>query len=321
MGKVRILEPKDLRLGQGVAGVSGGGDGSSVDPDFVEDFSTYTDTADLLSDPRDIYQEETDVSPEDIALDTGFGLDIDGFNLSQSMKYTFPDRTGEGGTGTSGRCGGYSIGRDIMIGDPGMPDIPDDPKEMWVEFYVFIEPGFTVEAPDSWDCTSNPDWKVFFTTFNGAGSPGTASQRYGTTFYSGGDNNPGLHSTPTDFDCNSHDIETGAGTWSSGCGLLEAGSVVPRGEWVRFRQHVKCPTTPDSDTDVDDGSCDGEFEYWLNDNWQGRGFNECTTAGTLRSWKLGANMNQGPDQVQSYWWGLIRAWGPGNDPGWERTFS
>jgi len=31
---------------------------------------------------------------------------------------------------------------------------------------------------------------------------------------------------------------------------------------------------------------------------------------------LGRNMNQGPGATQSEWWGSVKVWYAGNDPGW-----
>ena len=121
---------------------------SGVPPDFEEDFSSYTTTAHMLSDPRNIYSTEDDTN-SGISLDTSMGVGA----LTQSMKYTYPNRTGSGG-----RCNDFSITRGIRFDRAGV--LGRNVQEYWWEIYVRFSANFTTVAPSSWNCTSNKDFKV-----------------------------------------------------------------------------------------------------------------------------------------------------------------
>jgi len=122
-----------------------------------EDFSSYLSSLDLLANPRGTFLPSEDLLVSQIALDqtTGYG------GSTQSMRYTYPDRTAEGGSGLSGRCTSYTISRAINTGDP---------QHLWVEAWLKFSTNFTIVAPAAWGCTSNPDLKLLFGGVSGGDS-------------------------------------------------------------------------------------------------------------------------------------------------------
>ncbi|HKR55833.1 MAG TPA: hypothetical protein VJS20_06000, partial [Gemmatimonadales bacterium] len=115
-----------------------------------ENFSEYSSTSNMLSDPRGIYSTGEDVTTTQMVLDQGVGYD----SSTQSMRFDFPDRTGEGGSGTTGRCSDYTIGRNI--------NLPNHVTEVWIEAVIKFQNGFTTVAPSGWGCTSAAAYKTVF---------------------------------------------------------------------------------------------------------------------------------------------------------------
>jgi len=128
-----------------------------VEPVVDEDFSHYHNTADLLANPRATFLPSEDLLVQQITLDStvGFGAS------SHSMRYTYPDRTREGGSGTNGRCTSYTISRAVRTGDR---------RHVWVEAWLKFSTNFTIVAPAAWRCTSNPDLKLLFGGVSGGES-------------------------------------------------------------------------------------------------------------------------------------------------------
>ena len=119
--------------------------GDEPAPSLLEDFSTYTNTADMLADPRGIISESEDSNPSKIILDTAVGYDV----LTQSMRFDFPDRT-------VGGCSDYTIGRNYQIGG--------NRTEIWIRCIFKFQSNW--EAYPSWYATCvparNPDYKLLF---------------------------------------------------------------------------------------------------------------------------------------------------------------
>jgi len=80
----------------------------------------------------------------------------------------------------------------------------------------------------------------------------------------------------------------------------------------RYRVHWRTSTST--------SSADGIYQLWMDDALvvNGSGLNMQDDAGQpsggLYGLSLGRNINQGPDHVQSVWWGRIAMWN--QDPGW-----
>lgn len=127
-------------------------DANEPAPWLEEDFSTYASTSQMLADPRGIYSVTEDVATSQMTLDTSVG--VTSLGLTQSMRYDFPDRTSEGGSGTTGRCTDYTIGRNITLPAP-VPDV-------WIEVIARFDPSFTTVAPSAWGCTSAAAYKFVF---------------------------------------------------------------------------------------------------------------------------------------------------------------
>lgn len=142
------------------AASKGGGGGGGQPPDVLEDFSTYTSNANFISDPRGMYVSATDEpaggGPDgngwQFLLDQSVGLNIDGYSLSQSMRYDQADLTAAGGSGTTGRCTDHTVDRGLKVGG----------AEVWVEVYIMFSSNYNVVAPSGWGCSSGQEYKLFF---------------------------------------------------------------------------------------------------------------------------------------------------------------
>jgi hypothetical protein len=121
-------------------------------PYLNEDFSTYSSTANWIADPRGIYSTAEDVNTAMMVLDTSVGCTPIG--TSQTGRYDWPDRTGEGGSGTTGRCSDDTIGRNL--------NLPAHQTELWVGLYWKTQSSFTTVAPGGWGCTSAAAYKLLF---------------------------------------------------------------------------------------------------------------------------------------------------------------
>lgn len=246
------------------------GAGSGVEPFVEEDFSTYTSTADLIANPRGIYATVEDFRPGQIVLDEGVGFGTS----TKSMRYDYPDRTAEGGSGATGRCTDYTISR--MLRTTGK-------KHVWVEVYARFSPNFTVRAPSEWNCTSAAELKFIF----GAVTGGTSR----------------------------FNLEFQANRWIFGypgneTAVVRDGAPTPSsfwdGQWHRFRFEFKVSSA----TDVADGAA----RAWVDDLQIADISGVVINRTGLYGIPLARNINQGPGQPQSLWWGRIRIYD--SNPGW-----
>lgn len=125
-------------------------------PFLVEDWSTYSSTSNMMSDPRGIYAGSEDIPQGGGPDGAGWQMVLDpttGYGVSsQSMRYDQIDRTSEGGSGTSGRCTDATLSRSIKI----------NKSEVWAEVYIKFSANFTVIAPAAWGCTSATEYKLIF---------------------------------------------------------------------------------------------------------------------------------------------------------------
>lgn len=248
-------------------------------PVLNEDFSTYTSTANFHSDPRNIYANEEFGGPwgqwNRIELDTTTGIaDIGAGTSRKSMKFTWPNR--ENATGIQPDAPRCA---DFYI----IKRLPLAPvQEVWAEFYVKFSSNWTSRAPASWNCTSNPDYKFIFLTT----SPGSRFSLKND--YAG----LGTRWDPT------------APTQGDGTNNFTY-DVWHDDRWHRIRIHAK----------VSVGGSNGIHRVWLDDNLVYSRLNISTgTQTAITALSLGNNMNQGPGQVQTLHWGLIRAYT--TNPGW-----
>jgi hypothetical protein len=237
---------------------------------LVEDFSTYLSTVDLLANPLGLYSVGEDMATGQIALDgtTGYGTS------RQSMRYDFPDRSGDGA-----RCGDYPVGRNI--------NLPSTVQEVWVEAYVKFAANFRTLAPSSWGCISNAEYKFIFARVNGGSRFNLNSGTYGSAWTFGIPfDEQGAGGTP-------RDVVPGAdGVWD--------------GQWHQYRLYFKVSSTA--------GASDGAARFYLDGVLVKAFTNVNIPDSGIYGLALGRNMNQGPAQPTSVWWGRIQAWN--QNPGW-----
>ncbi len=115
-------------------------------PWVSDDYSTYTSTSQMLSDPRNIYSEEDAYNTDArISLDLAQGYG----SSTRSMKYTIKP--------TATPCAENTLGRNLKF--------PATVKEAWSEFYVKFSANFKTSASSG--CSSNPDYKFILARING----------------------------------------------------------------------------------------------------------------------------------------------------------
>lgn len=157
-----------------------------------EDFSTYSDINNFLTNPRGIYTDLSAASEgNEVFGRAQFTLENTGFgSLTKSLRFNFPDRTAN----TADRCQDYSIGVNVSLPTPA--------TEIWVEVVAQYSSNFTTRAPVEWGCTSNPDHKFIFGRTTPSGrfnlDVGTGGAQW-TWGYPGTENNEfGWASSPFD---------------------------------------------------------------------------------------------------------------------------
>jgi len=213
---------------------------------------------------------------EDIRLDRiALDADVALGGARASMRYDFPDRSSD-----AGRCTDFSISRSLGFGR--------HTSEVWVEVWARFEDDFRTPAPSSWGCASSAAYKFVF----------------------------GLVPTTNRFDLRGGVF---GDRWDAGYpGNEDALLGVPSpfgsgfdGQWHVYRFHWKVSTTA--------SSADGSYDLWMDGvpvaRLDGRSMQDQSGAPVvLYGVALGRNINQGPDHLQSLWWGRIRAWD--TNPGW-----
>lgn len=120
----------------------------NVTPWVEENFSEYTSTANMKSNPDHLYEDwstsgngNTNYNTNLISLDQtqGYG------SLTQSMRYDFPSQPGN--------CGDYSIGVNM--------NLPSATNEIWLQITAKFDSSFTTINSGA-GCSSNPDYKFIF---------------------------------------------------------------------------------------------------------------------------------------------------------------
>jgi hypothetical protein len=281
--------------------------GSSVTPDLEDDFSSYTSTSDLNANTAGLYEAEEHGGPwgnwtRCVFLDqtTGVGDVVPGAS-SQSMSFVFPDRTNDhGATGSIDPpiCEGFYVIKAVQLRPS--PAV----TETWMEFFVKFSTNFTSKTA-SLSCPSNPDWKYIFVTTNG-NRFSLKNDTYGT----------GQFWDPTAPGQGDGDNATGsnpAGTNPVTNGYYAPNNTYKTGiydtfhddEWHRIRVHAKLATS----------GANGEWTVYLDNHllWNNTGITTASQTAIV-GLSMGNNMNQGPDHVQTHWWGGWRIWY--SDPSW-----
>jgi hypothetical protein len=227
---------------------------------FVEDFSGYATTADLLKYPNPMWSgANEDVNVGRIQLDTD-APPVGG----KSMRYDFPNRTND-----TRRCNDYTIGRNIKF--------PQQVPEFWGEVWVKMTVGFTTKVA-ACRSISNAQYKMLFVRVQP--SRGRFDIMVGTY------GNQTVLGLPDDSEAFT--------------GPPDLGSFAD-GQWHRWQFHAKLGAS-------------GGWTVALDGNVV-RAIHQTVKRKGLSGISLGRNMNQGPMQPQSIWWGGIQVYRV--DPGWR----
>lgn len=278
-------------------------DTGTVAPWIVEDFRTYTDIEHFITDPRGLYSAEYLPSLATLRTQSVIDLSTGVAGSDRSLRYDFRDRTNDGGTGTIGRCTSYTLGYNMDFRT--VPGYVSPQKEIWVEIVYKTSSHWTNEAPAEWGCTSNSDYK--FTFARVFGQDGRFTFILGNTY----DNN--VYSSVPYGSVDELAWQAYAGIKSTSATRRQA-AVPFDGQWHTLRYHVKLNT---------DGTANGRIAVWFDGQrfrddgvgapgYTGPPLN--ITASDLYALALGRNLNQGPAQAQSLWWGRIAVWR--TNPGW-----
>lgn len=273
----------------------------AVTPWFVEDFSSYTSTSDLRTTGgtrpwREFYIEDQG----NVTLEAN-GVNIDGLNLSQSMKMSFPDMNSWTNdvrvvNGVADRCDNYVI-RPVMV--PNGYTAFRAQRHLWFELYVRFSPNWTTRPPSTWGCGSGIDHKTWILMPVGAGLRrwevkfGAGDGRLGPAIkigdpIIGGDRFPNVKSW-----LNDDPVAIASNYWN--------------GQWTRVRAEVSLGTA---------GTPTGIFRVWIGDTLihEELGVTFPSTISGFDHMQMGANRNHGAGEAMSFSWGMVRIFD--QNPGW-----
>lgn len=258
---------------------------ASATPFLLEDFSTYTSTANFLANPNGFYDVSSDQNTQDIVLDQSVGYGTS----TQSMRYDFADRTAD----VASRCEDYTRARALTLWPPyaGAPG-PGRPH-VWVDLWMKFSKNFTVSAPASWDCASGAAYKLHAGGVFGPDKGRFMIQQGATAWTVELPDNSALFG-PDNIQ----------GPVVKGRALLPQD--LSDDQWHRWRYEMKISSAPDV--------ADGVFNGWLDDQVWFRSGPQVVNRSMIWAIGLGANMNQGPAELQSLWYGRIALYS--TDPGW-----
>ena len=142
-GQDRALPPGELELALrgALEEARRGGEGEPT-PWLEEDFSTYSNTADLLSDPRGIYSTAEDSRTSQMVLDKTTGVNINGLHLAQSLRFDY----------IAPGCVTQTVNRNM--------NLPAAVADVWVEVYMKFSANFTTRSAGG--CGTPSDFKTIF---------------------------------------------------------------------------------------------------------------------------------------------------------------
>jgi uncharacterized protein YjdB len=232
---------------------------AGAQPILVEDFSTYTSTANMLSDPRNIYMDSEEFQLSRMALDTNVGYGGSG----KSLRYDYPV------LGAVARD--YTISRALDVRSHNL-------TEVWIEIVVRFSSNFSVNA----GVPVGAGLKLF--TVHVVPEVGG---RFGLHMENGDGGQLNAEGPNDDY--------AALALHSS----VRNGSLF-NAQWHVLRYHIRL------------GSSDFH-ELWVDGVYQGSKTG-ATAVSKLDMLHLARNLNQGPLQAQSLWWGKITAWK--QNPGW-----
>lgn len=176
-------------------------------------------------------------------------------------------------------CGGYTVGRNYSLAS--------NQTELWVELYVKFGPTWEI-YPAEMDAVCgggyNPDFKLLFGRM-------TIDSRFEMLWGNS---------------INGNVVAGYPGNEPAYQGITQIASYLAAGNWVRIRHHWKYSTSA------------GIQKLWIDDTrfLNNTGISMPSGKGLLYGLALGRNRDPRPGVAQSMWWGRVRAWYGGNDPGW-----
>jgi hypothetical protein len=230
---------------------------------FVEDWRTYSSFSDWQSGTgltRGWSALAAGTSWSQLAFDAGNAYP----GLTRSLKLTFP---------AGGTCAQPSAGRYLNLASSSV-------KEVWIEFAIKWQAGWSTLPASSWGCTYAPDHKLLRGYFSDGDYFGLKDGHFGNQLSS---------SYPGD------------GPWDQGVGLS---TPYYDGNWHIVRLHWKVSNT-------------GQGIYYLAidgkviTNWTSQTYPSDLP---FERFVLGANMNNFPVNTQSFWIGYFKMWS--TSPGW-----
>lgn len=247
-------------------------------PTFLEDFSEYTSTANMRTNPAGKFTALLDGSSDlnetfnaaQISLDQTQGVNINGFSLTQCMLYSFP----------IANVSDYSIGCNLKL--------DQDYNEGWFELYAMFSANFTTNGP----AAGNADYKFTNARTRVTGRYMTFCGTFGDGWQFGyPGNDQGLNSDVSGVYGNSdYPFTSSVAVWD--------------GNWHRYRYHLK-------------NSASGGAVFYI-DNFKMPGFPigtvNTSSGGAIWSWALGRNNNKGQSVAMTVRQGRFAAYA--SDPGW-----
>ena len=260
-------------------------------PSVLEDFSTYQSTADFLADPQGFYRVWEDVNPQNVVLD------------GRSMRYDFP---------ACPSCQDFGVSRWVRV----IPHSDASVREVWAEVVNRFSPNFTIYA-------NNPNvgraYKLLFGAVSAMGA--NQNSRFQLVLGDG------------DMDFGWPDLEdaislvpnampgsilypTNSAAGGQGrvpyAPLPDFRATILDGKSHTIRVHWRCSSA--------EGVADGRARLWLDGSLyfdsDDPKWNKTIVVnrGGINAIVLGANLNQGPNQLQSRW--IERIVIHTSDPGW-----
>lgn len=245
---------------------------------FQETYDNYQSTAELESDPRNIYDVDSAADGEGtISLDTTVQHPQGIFNNALSI--FIPAQA----------CGNEPrYGKNLSFPDAAT----DQPRELWIEMYIRFTSNWTTVN----GCSGNEDHKTIFFGSN------ASSNRWELKF---GQNNGSYIGVRGQVEVtvfrDSRDVQ--------GDNSPIPASRYWDGQWHQIRAHLKMNSAT--------GVADGALEFWLDGQKTHEAVNVDLQMGPghFTGFALGRNINQSPQQDQTFWFGDILVWI--SNPNWE----
>lgn len=253
-----------------------------VKPDFCEDFSSYTSTAELHSDPHGWLWWWR---PEHIDL-----VSTAPPGQSRSVRYTYHSMDDENHVTPKGRVNlAPALGLD-----------QSEIQEVWIEVKLRFSSNFTIDGHPDYKTMSDPPaggFKLLHTHYHHLEDGFAGPNRFQIAFpYSG----------------SQLEAKQGGDNWDNQYfnhpDAPRAGDLFDGSTWHVIRQRIRIG--PDS------RNLPHLMEFWLNGQYQGISKAEYPGSGVpyLYSLEFGVNMNRFPPADQYIWWSHIKIWQ--TDPGW-----